>query len=109
MCSYQGYEFGATYLDSVCIDGRLFDADQCDDVGNLFEPLDYIPCPACCAAEAVKYYIELWDDGDAENVEEKATHLVNDIRKNRGLAPWPPPKTKPAPETKEGERRPSEK
>jgi len=31
MCDYQGYEFGAGhYPDSVCIEGRLFDADACD-------------------------------------------------------------------------------
>jgi len=30
MCDYQGYEFGARYPDSVCVDGRLLDADNCD-------------------------------------------------------------------------------
>ena len=34
VCDYQGYEFGARYPDSVCIDGRLFDADNCDNNGN---------------------------------------------------------------------------
>ena len=47
MCDYQGHEFGASYLDSVCIDGQLYDADNCDDHGNLYEPLTYIPCPQC--------------------------------------------------------------
>lgn len=37
MCNYQGYEFGAgRYPDSVCMDGRLLDADQCDAEGNIF-------------------------------------------------------------------------
>ena len=30
-CNYQGYEFGASYPDSVCIEGRLWDADYCDN------------------------------------------------------------------------------
>lgn len=45
-CDYQGYEFGAIYLDSVCIDGFLWDADS----GNPGEPLEHggeIPCPQC--------------------------------------------------------------
>jgi len=48
MCNYQGYEFGAgSYPDSVCIDGKLYDADDCDDEGNLYEPGEDIPCPMC--------------------------------------------------------------
>lgn len=47
MCDYVGREFGATYDDSLCIDGQLWDADKCDDKGNLYEPFTYIPCPAC--------------------------------------------------------------
>lgn len=51
MCNYQGHEFGAHYPDSVCIDGRLFDADRCDDEGNLYEPMDWIACPQCNHAQ----------------------------------------------------------
>jgi hypothetical protein len=44
VCDYQGYEFGAGfYPDSICIDGQLFDADNCDDQGDLYEPAEYIP------------------------------------------------------------------
>lgn len=46
-CGYHGFDFGARYLDSVCIDGQLFDADSCDDDGNLLEPSEYIACPQC--------------------------------------------------------------
>lgn len=45
-CNYQGHEFGASYLDSVCIDGFLWDVDS----GNPGEPLmngGDIPCPVC--------------------------------------------------------------
>lgn len=45
-CPYQGYEFGARYVDSVCIDRMLWDADSDDGEGNLcFGGED--PCPLC--------------------------------------------------------------
>jgi hypothetical protein len=89
-CGYQGYEFGARYPDSICVGGRLFDADNCDDAGNLYRPTDEIPCPMCHPRLAVQYYVDLWDDGEARNVRAKAKALVNDIRKNRenGTEPW---------------------
>lgn len=46
-CEYEGYDFGASYLDSRCFGGRLYDMDNCDDEGNIFEPIAYIPCPKC--------------------------------------------------------------
>src|ERR1700744_5183581 len=51
MCDYIGHDFGASYPDSVCIDGRLFDADNCDNNGNLYEPCEYKICPECCHEE----------------------------------------------------------
>lgn len=46
-CSYAGYDFGAGYQDSTCIDGYLWDADSCDEPGGpLYEGGD-IPCPRC--------------------------------------------------------------
>lgn len=47
MCDYQGHDFGAHYLDSVCINGQLFDADHCDGDGNLYEPMEFKACPQC--------------------------------------------------------------
>jgi hypothetical protein len=86
MCDYQGYEFGAgRYPDSVCIDGRLFDADNCDGDGNLYEPMDYLPCPMCCPLEAVKYWFDYNGGADEPNSLKCALSLVNDIRKNRGI------------------------
>lgn len=46
-CGYIGHDFGAAYPDSQCYGGRLYDLDNCDNGGNLYEPLDYIPCPEC--------------------------------------------------------------
>ncbi len=103
MCNYQGYEFGASYPDSVCMDGRLFDADNCDAQGGLYEPGEEIPCPMCKRDEAVKWWTERmgcsskwWTDGrrggDMSYSERRkeAAALVADIRKNRknGTEPW---------------------
>lgn len=96
MCDYQGYEFGAgTYPDSVCIDGRLFDADHCDDEGNLFDIDEDVPCPICRREEAIAWWTErnaffVEDEGDDEDTalrkaREAATSLVDDIRRNRGM------------------------
>lgn len=88
MCDYQGYEFGAGhYPDSVCIDGRLFDADDCDDNGNLYEPMLDIPCPMCNPIGCVEYWFEQnqgFDEDDKGSIR-AALSLVNDIRKNRGV------------------------
>ncbi len=45
MCDYVGHEFGACYPDSVCIGGRLYDADsdECRRGGDL-------ACPRCNTA-----------------------------------------------------------
>ena len=96
MCDYQGYEFGAgTYPDSICIDGRLHDADHCDPKGNVFLKDEDIPCPVCRPQEAIAWWTErnnfFIEDGvtEAENLAKARTSaisLVNDIRANRGLA-----------------------
>lgn len=44
-CQYQGYEFGAGYPDSICIDGELWDADSGD--GEFLTNGGDIPCPRC--------------------------------------------------------------
>jgi hypothetical protein len=86
MCDYQGYEFGAgRYPDSVCIDGRLFDADNCDGDGNLYEPMDHLPCPMCHPLEAIEYWFDYNGGEDEPNALRCALSLVNDIRKNRGI------------------------
>lgn len=45
-CGYIGFDFGASYEDSQCYGGRLYDLDNCDG-SLLYEPLEYIPCPQC--------------------------------------------------------------
>jgi len=93
MCDYQGYEFGAgAYPDSVCLEGRLFDADYCDDQGNLYDKEDDVPCPMCRKDDAVKWHIDQWGLGDKTYKERRkvARSLVADIRRNRknGTEPW---------------------
>lgn len=60
-CGYTGHDFGAPYPDSECFGGRLYDMDNCDEEGNLYEPGDYIPCPDCCHEE--------WRDTFKEQIE----------------------------------------
>lgn len=97
-CGYQGYEFGAgTYPDSVCIDGRLHDADHCDNDGNLYANDEDVPCPMCRREDAIEWWYsrrenmsEVGDERswDVINAEHRANaiSLVDDIRANRGVA-----------------------
>ena len=91
-CGYQGYEFGAAYPDSLCCGGRLYDCDDCDDKGNLYEPAENIPCPMCHPRKAVEYYIQqnISSGVDQEAATIGAKSLVADIRRNRknGTEPW---------------------
>ncbi len=52
-CQYQGYEFGAGYLDSLCIDGFLWDADSGDFEDGFMFGGD-CACPRC----NTKLYLE---------------------------------------------------
>lgn len=95
MCDYQGYEFGAgTYPDSICIDGRLHDADDSPAPGEVYLKEEDIPCPICRPADAIAWWAERNSffivDGESEEecarrANASAVSLVNDIRANRGL------------------------
>lgn len=91
-CGYQGYEFGASYPDSICYGGKLYDADNCDGEGNLYEPGEHIPCPMCHPRLAVRYWTERYMlSGTTEaKAAEVAESLVADIQSNRknGTEPW---------------------
>lgn len=86
-CDYQGYEFGASYPDSVCVEGFLFDADHCDNDGNLYEPDEETPCPICRRADAIKWWTSRnrLSGATAKEAAKAARSLVTDIRHNRGL------------------------
>jgi len=53
-CNYQGRDFGATYPDSICIDGFLWDADCYE--GGLYTSGGDIPCPECNHDAWLEYY-----------------------------------------------------
>jgi hypothetical protein len=95
VCNYQGYEFGAAYPDSVCIDGRLFDADNCDNNGNLYDNEEDIPCPICRRADAVQWHAERnYGNGCTKKAALKAArHLVADIINNRKTGNFPLPRS----------------
>lgn len=57
-CGYQGYEFGANYMDSICCEGYLWDADSCDEPGGPLHRGGDIPCPECNKEEWIAYYME---------------------------------------------------
>ena len=92
-CGYQGYEFGAgSYPDSECFGGRLYDMDNCDGDGNLFEPGEWIPCPMCHRGNAIAFWAQRNRSAGMKMAEARkaAIHLIDDIRKNRinGTEPW---------------------
>lgn len=87
-CDYKGYEFGGGYLDSVCINGCLHDADNCYGEGLVYLNDDDIPCPMCRPLDSMLS----WDDdedmddeeGHNKRARDAAVSLITDIRKNRG-------------------------
>lgn len=89
MCNYQGYEFGASYPDSMCIDGRLWDADYCDSNGNLYDREDDVPCPMCRREDAIKWHAEQFGSGTYKERRKNARLLVADIINNRRTGNFP--------------------
>lgn len=91
-CGYQGYEFGAgSYPDSICVDGRLFDGDHCDDEGRLYDQGEDIPCPICRPHEAIDWWTDRYhlSGGCRVSARRSARLLVNDIRVRRGAPKAP--------------------
>ncbi|WP_154124182.1 hypothetical protein [Grimontia hollisae] len=83
MCGYQGYEFGATYEDGICIDGYMWDLDSggLDENGDSF--LDSggdIPCPKCNIKARVKYLSdEIFEMGYVSVDHPLTTKMVKNI------------------------------
>lgn len=70
-CNYEGKDFGANYQDSQCINGKLFDLDNCDENGNLYDNDDYMPCPKC---QTWGYVNQHFDEG--EYLIPRMAHLI---------------------------------
>lgn len=103
-CGYQGYEFGAgRYPDSQCFGGHLYDTDNCESGGLIYEPSEHLACPICQPREAIHNYKEnnlmasyrnkrgdICREYSKRDAARWARHLVRDIQKNRrnGTEPW---------------------
>ena len=61
-CGYMGHDFGATYLDSECFGGQLYDLDN-GEGGMLNEPHDYLACPNCRMEEWLEREAEMISEG----------------------------------------------
>lgn len=68
--------WGAFYPDARCVDGILYDLDRCDSEGNLYHPIEDIPCPFCRTEEFIdcdplgkkeEYYKGIEDEEEAED------------------------------------------
>lgn len=102
-CGYAGYEFGATYPDSTCIDGYLWDADSCDEPGGGLTIGGEIACPRCNTKAFLRNAVTEAKDGGCgvvqftpycaatvwENCVQKAMIEAPEITKNF-LAALPP-------------------
>lgn len=67
--------FGASYPDACCIDGYLYDLDDCDVDGCLYERHEKHPCPFCNWDE----FKDTW----GENAEDFFAEIKNWVDGNR--------------------------
>lgn len=51
MCDFTRPFFGASYPDAACIDGLLYDLDNCDGDGCVYPSSEEIACPKCATAD----------------------------------------------------------
>ena len=63
MCDYTGKDFGASYPDSICIDGYLWDMDSghSDPSGEfdwIYTSGGEIPCPQCNPSDLISGHYE---------------------------------------------------
>ncbi|MFZ3441110.1 hypothetical protein L2D37_25560 [Vibrio harveyi] len=75
-CGYTGYDFGAHYPDSTCINGYLWDMDSgfSDDSGEHYLDIGGdIPCPRCNLSKWVSWMAEDWEDCGYESLEHPLT------------------------------------
>lgn len=73
--------FGANYPDARCIDGYLYDLDDCDDNGNLYEPADKIPCPFCNKEKYFEKY-DIMDEGEDSVAMDEYKSIVSWVKKH---------------------------
>lgn len=65
--------FGAAYPDARCIDGVLYDLDNCDEHGNPYERGEEEPCPFCKTEDWIEKHLE---DDAGKTREYLADHVI---------------------------------
>lgn len=63
--------FGAKYPDATCIDGKLWDLDNCDENG-LISSDDNPPCPFCNTDAFLNYIVDT-DEKDLADIHNNST------------------------------------
>lgn len=75
--------FGATYPDATCVDGFLWDLDDCDENG-LLSNWDNPPCPFCNTDAFIEHIVTIDDDAleqikkDTETSESEKAEIINE-------------------------------
>lgn len=77
-CSQFPY-WGAQYPDACCVDGKLYDLDRCDENGNLYEPIDDVPCPFCRTEEFIELDPFGWVEHFCKEMEEDGETVTNSM------------------------------
>lgn len=70
--------FGARYPDARCVDGQLYDLDNCDEHGRLYKPGEYVPCPVCRKDEFKKSF-DMSEDDYQEYLKTIEKYLTDNI------------------------------
>lgn len=71
--------WGAKYPDACCVNGELCDLDRCDENGNLYEPIDYVPCPFCQTEDFIELDPFSWVDHFCEEMEENGDVITDSM------------------------------
>lgn len=85
--------FGASYPDATCIDGFLWDLDNCDDSG-LISSGENPPCPFCNTKAFVDYYTQIDDkelqemDSDESLSEQDKKDILDSNRTKEDVIKW---------------------
>lgn len=81
--------WGAKYPDACCVNGELYDLDRCDENGNLYEPIDYVPCPFCQTQDFIESDPFGLVDQICEEMEENGNVITDSMEQRaRQRARW---------------------
>lgn len=80
-CGYEGYDFGAWYPDSICIDGYLWDLDSCNEPGGALHGGGNIPCPCCKTKDYLISYNDMKLSGNARQRRKQLRVAIAKVKK----------------------------